>query len=303
MQMRSTLCALETLGVKVKYLDPFSPWSGQSIALLHIFSVCQSTELFVDACANQHIPYVVSPILWPHPNSEMEHNRIRKVLLHAKVIMTNSPIESDSIRDYYALGHEAIFSEVVNGVATNNFRKVSRSLSNMDKNTVLCIANIDKRKNQLKLLEACLALGKRLILAGGVREPDLLEQLQRLGGSSIDYIGQVEHGSRQHRHLLATCGVFALASEYETPGLAALEAGVAGMPIVITNGGSTRSYFEGCAYFCDPASVSSICSSLEKAFSTDLAAGREVAREHLSRFTWTRAARETINAYRLAGAL
>ena len=61
----------------------------------------------------------------------------------------------------------------------------------------------------------------------------------------------------------ASCNTFALPSLYETPGIAALEAGLAGAKIVITPYGGTKDYFKDMAIYSDPYSVDSIKKSIE----------------------------------------
>ena len=52
-------------------------------------------------------------------------------------------------------------------------------------------------------------------------------------------------------------------SFYETPGLAALEAAVVGIPIVITEQGCTKEYFEENVFYCNPHIEESILNGLE----------------------------------------
>jgi glycosyltransferase involved in cell wall biosynthesis len=94
----------------------------------------------------------------------------------------------------------------------------------------------------------------------------------------------------------AACDVFVLPSMFETPGIAALEAGLAGAKIVITPHGGTREYFGGMATYVEPGSVESIregiASSLKRTRNTEL-------REHIKKkFLWQRVAERTASAYR-----
>jgi len=297
MQMKKTLAALKSLGVTASYLNTHRPWSGQHIKLLHLFSVNSSMELFSNICIELKLPCVLSPILWPTDNPNLESDRIRHILLRASVILTNSATETAVIREKMSIPSEVLFREIVNGVDVDIFRNVRCLEKSVDSKTVLSIANIEPRKNQLALLEACMRLGKTLLVAGYVRDASYLALLERLGGRHFAYLGAVKHGSKKHLNLLATAGIFALPSWYETPGLSALEAGVAGMPIAITCVGSTRDYFEDYAHYCDPSDIDSIALAIRSAFERPPVAPEE-ATQHLSSFTWKRAAEQTLAVYR-----
>jgi glycosyltransferase involved in cell wall biosynthesis len=63
----------------------------------------------------------------------------------------------------------------------------------------------------------------------------------------------------------AACDVFILPSQFETPGIAALEAGLAGAKIVITPVGGTKDYFGDDAVYVEPTSIESIANGIEAA--------------------------------------
>jgi glycosyltransferase involved in cell wall biosynthesis len=63
----------------------------------------------------------------------------------------------------------------------------------------------------------------------------------------------------------AACDVFVLPSQFETPGIAALEAGLAGAKIVITPVGGTKEYFRDDAIYVEPSSTESIVQGIQAA--------------------------------------
>ena len=94
----------------------------------------------------------------------------------------------------------------------------------------------------------------------------------------------------------AACNVFALPSTFETPGIAALEAALAGAKIVITPHGGTRDYFNNMAEYVNPYSVESIragiVASLESKKSNTL-------QQHIkNEFLWNRVAEKTLAVYK-----
>ena len=84
----------------------------------------------------------------------------------------------------------------------------------------------------------------------------------------------------------AACSVFALPSELETPGLAALEAAVAGARLVVTPEGSTREYFDDDAIYAGPGDIAGLRAAIGRALAGPKPAA--LARRIFERFTWER---------------
>jgi len=93
----------------------------------------------------------------------------------------------------------------------------------------------------------------------------------------------------------AAARVHVLASWWEESGLAALEAGVAGCNLVMTQNGPAREYFGDACWLCDPADPQSIRTALREAY----AAPRQTKLSAIVReqFTWERAADALLVAY------
>ncbi len=68
----------------------------------------------------------------------------------------------------------------------------------------------------------------------------------------VTWLGQFDHDDPLLASAYAAARVFALPSWFETPGLAALEAALAGCAVVITPYGSTREYFGGLVAYARP---------------------------------------------------
>ncbi|MEJ2616427.1 MAG: glycosyltransferase [Ignavibacteriaceae bacterium] len=93
----------------------------------------------------------------------------------------------------------------------------------------------------------------------------------------------------------AACDTFVLPSQFETPGIAALEAGLAGAKIVITPFGGTREYFTDMAEYPDINSIDSIKNSIEKSLNKPK---DEKLKDHIkNNFLWNKIARDTSDVY------
>lgn len=92
-----------------------------------------------------------------------------------------------------------------------------------------------------------------------------------------------------------SCDTFVLPSQFETPGIAALEAGLAGAKIVITPFGGTKEYFKDMVEYPDPYSVESIKNSIEKSLNKSK---DDNLRNHIkNNFLWSKIAEKTSEVY------
>ncbi len=165
--------------------------------------------------------------------------------------------------------------------------------------TVLCVARIDRQKNQLALVEALSRNpGFFLRLVGPVTQPDYLELIRRradeLGVSGrVAVVGPLSPGSPELAAEYRAADAFALASRHEPFGIAVLEAWAAGVPVAAARVGGLARLCEanpGAAVVFDPAaapsSPESLDSALRRVLSPDfdraaaIAAGRAAAARH-----------------------
>jgi glycosyltransferase involved in cell wall biosynthesis len=296
LQLLKTLEAVTANGIDATRFNFWDPFHDGPIDLLHAFSVCNSVELYANMCKNNGTAFVVSPILWPIDYDESERNRIRHILLSANAILPNSEAEKSRIIQKLCIPDEGQFFVVPNGVDAGFFRAIERRDESIEKNNVLCISNIDERKNLHRVALACKQLGLPLNLYGHVRNFDYFKFLIDSYASTVKYCGVFENGSKEHATALQKARLLVLASEYETPGLVAIEAGSAGVPVVVTSVGSAIEYFGAFVNYCDPSSEESIKCAINRALNDKLTLDSN-ARDHFASFSWDRAARATIQSY------
>lgn len=162
--------------------------------------------------------------------------------------------------------------------------------------SILCVARIETRKNQLSLLRAAKDLNVPLVFVGACapNHRKYLEALRAEADDNVIFLGRVDHDRLPAIYRKAQ--VHALVSWFETPGLSSLEAGLSGCQVVVSDRGSTNEYFGDFAHFCDPGDIRSIRSALEAA----LVAPRSHALSNRIRanFTWEMAGERTLQAYR-----
>ena len=133
-----------------------------------------------------------------------------------------------------------------NGVDTRLFARSAAAngrRSTAGQLSILCVARIDRQKNQMMIVEA-LAKHPEMTarLVGPVTQQDYRAELERraveLGVSGrVAFVGALKPGSRELAEEYANANVFVLPSRHEPFGIAVLEAWAAGLPVVASDVG------------------------------------------------------------------
>jgi len=233
------------------------------------------------------------------------------VLANVDCILPNSHAELKILRERFPKVFEKKRLETIvvpNGVDKEVFYNASpKSFEDkyQIKDFVLNVGRFSFRKNQLSLIRALKGTGLRVVFIGESSKitkhyavKDTIDKLYyqqciRESDESFIFLGSMSHEELASAY--AACKVFALPSLYETPGLSALEAALAGANVCITSKGSTREYFSGYAFYCDPYDICSIKRAILQAYDTPKSGN---LKEHVLRnFTWDHVAKATLEAY------
>ncbi len=162
---------------------------------------------------------------------------------------------------------------------------------------ILCVGAIDRRKNQLTLIEALKGDDLPLVLIGPSFEPDYLAACKKAGGDWVTFTDRLP--SELVASAYQAASVHVLPSFAEGAALANLEAAVAGCPMVVSNRSSEFEYFGERPYYCtpnDPGSIREAVLLARKSGRTDerWAALRKHVEDH---FTWKKTAEQTLAVY------
>ena len=163
-----------------------------------------------------------------------------------------------------------------NGVDCGLFEGMPRVARESSLTTLLCVARIDRQKNQMMIVEA-LARHPEMTarLVGPVTQQDYRAELERraveLGvADRVAFVGALKPGSRELVEEYKGADVFVLPSRHEPFGIAVLEAWAAGLPVVASDVGGLGKL---CAAHPDAALV----------FKAGDAASLDLALEEMSR--------------------
>jgi glycosyltransferase involved in cell wall biosynthesis len=175
----------------------------------------------------------------------------------------------------------------------------------------LFVSTIEPRKNITRLVEAWQAVknspeGKdyKLVLAGrrGWKYEPIFRRIAELKLQNeiiwLDFVPDKDLPT-----LYSMAELFVFPSLYEGFGIPPLEALACGTPVVVSDNSALKEVFEGVAVLCNAQDISSITESIlkimrsldgDKKLVSEL---RENGLERAHRFTWERAAEETLKVY------
>jgi glycosyltransferase involved in cell wall biosynthesis len=155
-----------------------------------------------------------------------------------------------------------------------------------------------ERKNVLRLIRALGEIDCPAVIVGRIMDNayGAACRAEAAKHRHIMLLERLENDSAMLASAYAACNVFALPSLFETPGIAALEAGLAGAKVAITKFGGTKEYFGALADYVDPRSVASIREGITKALERRK---DDLLSQHIRKsFLWPKIAGLTADAYR-----
>lgn len=300
-------------------IEIFSPVESniEEADILHIFDHLTGNEL-IEYAKEKNVKTVLSSIYWDHGKESRisRPERIKRLLYQitrfldinifdrkkklfedVDLILPNSKAERDLIKSKFNLDSEKF--HVVPNAVDKEFAEASPEPFIEEYNLndfILFVGRIEPRKNLYLSLRALEEIDKDIVVVGPAgSNQDYAEKCREISKENVHFIGKLDHESELLKSAYAAADIFLLPSQYETPGLSALEAGLANTKIVITERGTTREYFQDYAYYINPEEPETIREAIENA--QDAEFNPELKNRILENFTWERTAKETFKAY------
>ena len=319
-QLLNTSKYLGDFGIEARLFDSWTPFRPESCDLFHLFASDIGMYHLGREVHLLRIPIALSPITY----SLHSHRFIRRALAASRLLQragygvwTDYAITADlcdwsrlilpNTSDEAALitgGYGAPAGKVTvipNGV-DERFADADPALFRKTYGIDRFILNVGHtghvRKNVLALIRALDHIDHPAVIIGRIVRTPYGEACLREAekNKNIFVIDSLDHDSEMLASAYAACEVFALPSLFETPGIAALEAGLAGAKVVITPHGGTKEYFGSMAEYVDPLSVESIRDGIVRALEKKQ---DDCLRAHIRKeFLWPRVAEKTAAAYR-----
>lgn len=320
-QLVKTGRGLERLGFEPRL---FSPWVDrlERGRLLHLFGMSREGLELARAARARGVKVVASPICWYELAAirALEPSLARRFLAAAAyrarsvasrlpswrreflgladAVLPNSQAEARQLVRLFGVDPSRIHV-IPNGVSPELMQAGPelfwRAVGKRD--FVFFAGRIEPRKNPLGLIEALAGSRLPIVIAG---EPPAgregyARRCREAGGDRVTFLGRLAADDPLLASAYKAARVFALPSWFETPGLAALEAALAGLPLVITPHGSTREYFGDLASYARPDRPREIAAAVERCWSEG--ADPRLSRRVFDNYLWSRTARLTAEVY------
>lgn len=316
---------LEKSGITVKLFDMWQDRFKEG-DLLHVFGSVKEALGLMETAKSKGVKIVQCPIIWYNWQSALcmaysTKERImyvlrqaakeffpavpssrKKMMELADIVLAGSDMEGEQIARYFLIPRDKIRTvhygaDKIYEQAKPDFFEKKHDL----KDFVLTVGRIEPRKNQLRLIKAFKNSNYQLVIIGApvAHHMDYYERCLSEAGPNVKFLGPLASDSVELLSAYAACKVFVSPAWFETPGLAALEAGLSGANVVITQGGSTREYFKHFAEYVNPASVEDIRNKIENAMKTEKTkALRDYIRKN---YLWEHSAQKTAAYYKELG--
>ncbi|MDE3058990.1 MAG: glycosyltransferase family 4 protein [Bacteroidota bacterium] len=229
-----------------------------------------------------------------------EYGLQREICGSAELILPNTVAERDLLSEGFSIPKEK-FRIIPNGVS-EKFLKAKPDLFVKKfglKNFILTVGHIGpRRKNILRLVHALKNINRPAVIIGTMLYGDETKRVKEelAQNTNILWIDELPNHSPLLASAYAACDVFVLPSLFETPGIAALEAGLAGAKIVLTPHGGTKEYFQDMAEYVEPKSIDSIRDGIFTALKKPK---DDKLQKHIkANYLWKHVAKRTLEVYK-----
>jgi len=313
--------ALEELGVDVKLFDMWDfNLKLSKDDLVHIFLANISTYSLATNLKLYNAKYVVNPIIFSnHPawkiklyqklekpinklfiRSMSDYKITNLICNNAEKILPNTIDEGDLLVKGMNVNRDNM--QVIHNGVEARFADASASLFPKKyglKDFILYVGHLGPdRKNGRNIIKALQQIDHPAVIIADILHNAEGEWCRKEidRSKNITLIEWLNHDDPLFASAYAACHTFILPTKFETPGRAALEAGLTGANIVITPHGGTKEYFGEFAEYPNPNSVTSIQNAIELALNKKKTL--DLSNHIKKNFIWPVIAKETLKMYK-----
>lgn len=319
-QANMTIKHLKSLGVEPVLISPWERIDVTKLDLIHIFGATSENSGIIPYISKAGVPVILSPVFYSNRSAKIINHSVRAEKLlsiigsgirsefglkaelcqMADLILPNTHNEAQLIEQ--GLGIQSSKIKVVPNGVEKRFSEADKTLFidtyGLEDFVLFAGQASAKRKNVIGLIKAAEEIKTEVVIIGSfdksAHSQKCLEYTRKI--KNLTLIDTLDHDSDLLSSAYAAAKVFVLPSYFETPGIAALEAGLANTNIAITEHGGTQEYFGALACYLNPKSNRSIAEAINKALSKEINSN---LKEHiLHTYTWEMVAQKTIDIYR-----
>lgn len=302
-----TRAELVALGVEVDVLTPESRQLGD---LVHFFGCYDSHWSTAEYCIRRQIPYVCTPIFSSSDSERGERaRRIRQKLrgrfarlqykLFAGAARIIVPTRREERRFAAYFGLTPRFERIPHGV-DDRFATADPELFRAEYDVtapfVFHSGGYSPTKNQLGLIRAMKGSQVPLVFAGHTLDPDYRRQCEAEREPTTLLLDSLPHEAGTLPSAYRAASAFALPSFNEAFCLAAMEAAVAGCPLVLGNRWEAEELYGDAARYVDPVRPVEIRSAVLAAFQEGKR-GPAQAQRFLADYSWRTVTEDQLRVY------
>lgn len=263
-------------GIKAELFNPYES-RIQDFDILHLFMMKDEYDELIDFTKGLGKKVVLSSVIPINNGKVLDKHRkfINRLPIHTIMkqrfkmlhkmdkIIAESYQESRFISEHYGVDKEKLMV-IPNGVSVRNYtgRDVYDVIGDIGKYAVV-IGRFDDNKNQLNVIKALKGTDIHVVFLGGPATwcLDYFDECVKCAGDDnhFHFLGWVEHDSNLFWSAISNADTMIFPSYNETFGLVALEAGIAGCKLAISETLPILDYnaFKECKRFL-PSSLESI---------------------------------------------
>lgn len=317
-QALQTAGALNKLNVEINFV---SPWQESlEVDIAHVFVAGPDTLGILKRCSELGIKTVLSPVFFSNRSATAISSSLKAEKILSKIgsgirsdfgikaeacriadlVLPNTTAEAELIEKGFGINPSKLVV-VPNGVENRFTDSTPDSFIKKYglKDFLLFVGQAGTpRKNVIKLLEAAPKIDAPIVIIGSLYNDEYGLNCKKLAdvAGNVTFIETLDHDSEMLSSAYAACHTFVLPSQYETPGIAAMEAALTGANIAITEKGGARDYFKDWAEYLNPESSDSILRAVSASLTKKK--NNELKNHILNHFSWDEVGRKTMEVYK-----
>jgi glycosyltransferase involved in cell wall biosynthesis len=254
--------SLKQSGMIVDIYGPYSRSIDNYDVVLHFSVHGGGIDLLTEIKA-RGIPIVLWPNLWVRDSSQVSVDLVSRHVDLADIVIFKSSSEQVHFSERFLLPESKIIR--VNAGADQIYMKPApdglfKSLYGVDKYAIW-FGVIEPSKNQLAAIRVLEKKGIPLVLVGHCRDKQYLKLCQDTGVNVL-FIKALPKNSEIVRSALQDA-MFYIEVSFEPPGLSAIEAGLSGCKLLLSESEWSREHFGDLAVYADPSSDDAISDAVE----------------------------------------
>lgn len=313
---------LEREGV---YCKLFDMWNDKldDFDILHVFGTVKCCLGLMRTAKNKKIKIVIDPVffstfqralhesggLWRKSEACFRHltksilpyfpSSRRKMMLLADAVIPNSYVELKQLERLFGIPKNKM--HIIPNCVDPAFEYGDKNLFISKygiKDFILSVGRIEPRKNQLNFIKALKGFAAPLVIIGDPVSDYMgyYAECKKMGAGKVMFIERIDHDDPMLKSAYKACASFVSQGWFETPGLTALEAGLAGAKVATTDKGCTREFFKDFVEYFNPSDIDSIRSAIERAMNKEKSSA---FKDHIKHeLLWNVAAKKNIEVYR-----